>query len=165
MINETESSLPVRARALVATAECPMARAAEVLGDRWLLLILREAFYGVVRYDDMRLDLGVSRSTLTNKLNQLVLHGILERRPYQEGGARARDAYVLTDSGRGLAMTLRALSEWGEEHLLDGPSPVDLIDRRTRRRLHLELVDEEGRAVPLSEAALTRRAEDQASPG
>jgi len=137
-----------------------MARAAELLGDRWLLLILREAFYGVIRYDDMRQDLAVSRSTLTAKLNLLIEHDLLERRSYQEDGARARDAYVLTGAGRDLATTLRALSEWGEQHLLDGPSPVDLTDRRTGQRLHLELVDEVGRTVPLSEAALALRADD-----
>lgn len=135
-----------------------MARAAEVLGDRWLLLILRESFYGVIRYDDMRLDLDVSRSTLTAKLKLLVEHEILERRSYQEDRARPRDAYVLTDAGRDLAMTLHALSRWGEQHLIDGPSPVDLTDRRTGQRLHLEFIDEQGRPVPMDKATLTPRA-------
>lgn len=135
-----------------------MARAADLLGDRWVLLVLREAFYGVVRYDDMRTDLDISRSTLTTKLDLLIDHGVLQRRPYREPGSRTRNAYVLTDAGRELALTLHALSGWGEDHLLDGASPVVLTDRRTGQRLHLELMDEDGRTVPLLDATLTLRA-------
>ena len=60
-----------------------MALSAEVLGDRWLLLILREAFYGVQRYDDMLQDLGIPRATLTDRLNKLLDLKILERHAYQ----------------------------------------------------------------------------------
>jgi len=95
-----------------------MALAAQLLGDKWTLLVLREAFYGVQRYDDMLQDLGAPRATLTNRLTKLVAAGILNKQAYQETGDRERFGYQLTDAGRDLANTLIALTEWGETHLL-----------------------------------------------
>ncbi|MCG8691817.1 MAG: helix-turn-helix transcriptional regulator [Minwuiales bacterium] len=135
-----------------------MALAAEIFGDRWTLLILREAFYGVQRYDDMRADLGAPRSMLTDRLGKLVERGLMERRPYREPGSRTRDAYVLTERGRGLALTLLALTQWGEEHVIGGPAPVEIVERKTGRPLRVDLVDEDGRIVDLSAATLARRA-------
>ncbi|WP_315900119.1 winged helix-turn-helix transcriptional regulator [Leisingera daeponensis] len=66
--------------------QCPMALAADILGDRWTLSILREAFYGVCRYDDMREDLKAGGSILTDGLNMLVARGVLEKQPCQEAG-------------------------------------------------------------------------------
>lgn len=134
-----------------------MALAAEILGDRWTLLILREAFYGVQRYDDMREDLGAPRSMLTDRLAKLVDRGLLARRPYQEPGARAREAYVLTEAGRGLALTLMALSQWGEEHVIKGAAPVGVFEKETGRPLRVELVDENGERVDLRSATLAKR--------
>ncbi|WP_439575321.1 winged helix-turn-helix transcriptional regulator [Phreatobacter sp.] len=136
-----------------------MALAAEAIGDRWTLLILREAFYGVQRYDDMRQDLDAPRSMLSDRLARLVERGILERRAYQEPGDRARHAYVLTPSGRDLALTLAALTQWGEAHVLGRPAPVGLVDRQTGRPLRVALVDEAGRAVDAAAARLVRRPE------
>lgn len=127
-----------------------MALAAEVVGDRWTLLILREAFYGVVRYDDMLADLGAPRSMLTDRLSKLVDRGLMKRFPYQEPGSRVRYAYVLSTSGKALGHTLIALSEWGEAHILEEPSPVEFLEKKTNRSLHVALTDEEGRRVPLS---------------
>jgi len=134
-----------------------MALAAEILGDRWTLLILREAFYGVQRYDDMREDLAAPRSMLTDRLTRLVDRGLMARRPYQEPGARMRSAYVLTPSGRALALTLLALTQWGEEHILKGPAPVEIRDRSTGRPLRVALVNEANQIVDLSAATLVKR--------
>ena len=134
-----------------------MALAAEILGDRWTLLILREAFYGVQRYDDMRADLGAPRSMLTDRLGRLVERGLMTRRPYREPGSRTRDAYVLTERGRGLALTLLALTQWGEEHVIGGRAPVEIVERETGRPLRVDLIDEDGRIVDLSAATLAKR--------
>ena len=134
-----------------------MALAAEILGDRWTLLVLREAFYGVQRYDDMLADLGAPRSTLTDRLAKLVERGIMTRRAYQEPGARTRHAYVLTEAGRALALTLLALTQWGEDHVLHGPAPVEIVERSTGRPLRVELVDENGRITDLKDAMLSLR--------
>ena len=134
-----------------------MAIASEILGDRWTLLVLREAFYGVQRYDDMLADLGAPRSTLTDRLAKLVERGIMTRRAYQEPGARTRHAYVLTEAGRALALTLLALTQWGEDHVIHGPAPVEIVERSTGRPLRVELVDENGRVTDLKDATLSLR--------
>lgn len=134
-----------------------MALAAEILGDRWTLLILREAFYGVQRYDDMREDLGAPRSMLTDRLSKLVEQGLMTREPYREPGARVRYAYSLTERGRDVALTMMALTQWGEKHILDGPAPVELIDKSTGRPLRVALIDDKDEVVELSAATLAKR--------
>lgn len=134
-----------------------MAQAAEILGDRWTLLILREAFYGVVRYDDMLADLGAPRSMLTDRLAKLVDRGLMTRAPYQEPGARTRQAYVLTETGQALGLTLIALSQWGEAALLDDPAPVEFVDKETGAALRLGLLDEAGNSAPLSSVRIRLR--------
>lgn len=134
-----------------------MALAAEILGDRWTLLILREAFYGVQRYDDMLADLGAPRSMLTDRLGKLVDCGLMARRPYQEPGARTRHAYVLTDAGKSLALTLLALAQWGEEHILNAPAPVEIVDKTSGHPLRVALVTENGDIADLRSARLSLR--------
>ena len=158
MSNPAPTNASIHRRALVPKEACPMAMAAEILGDRWTLLILREAFYGVQRYDDMRADLGAPRSTLTDRLAKLVEMGLLERRPYREPGERAREAYGLSAAGRDRALTFMALTQWGEAHALKGPAPVGVIDRKTGRSLRVALVDEKGRPAKLENAVLAPKA-------
>ena len=67
--------------------QCGMALACDLLGDRWTMLIIREAFYGVTRFDDLRSDLGIPRGVLSSRLRGLVDRGVLETRPYREQGA------------------------------------------------------------------------------
>mgnify|MGYP000093571514 FL=1 len=144
----------IRRRAPIALKDCPMAKATDILADKWTLLILREALYGVQRYDDMRADLQAPRSMLTDRLSKLVDHGLMERQSYQEPGSRARQAYVLTSMGRELALTLLALSQWGEAHVIDGNAPYDVKDTKTGGNLRVALVDEKGKAVDLTRAQI-----------
>lgn len=153
-MSNSDSHPPVRHRAPVPIDQCPMAAAVEVFGDRWSMLILREAFYGVVRHADFREDLSVPRSVLTDRLGKLVRDGLLEKTEYREQGARARHAYGLTKKGRALAPTFIAMTEWGVEHCLGGQSPVDIIDRESGQTLRVALVDEDGKEQPLSRIAL-----------
>ena len=134
-----------------------MARAAELVGDRWMLLILREAFYGVQRYDDMLQDLGLSRAILTDRLNRLTALGILVRFPYREVGDRERHAYRLTEPGRALAPVMIALTQWGEAHVTGEPAPIAVCDRETGRDVRLELVDAAGKVVAMEDAVMRRR--------
>ncbi|MDQ0991101.1 helix-turn-helix domain-containing protein [Streptomyces sp. V3I7] len=96
-----------------ATQECSIARALEVVGERWTLLVVRDALYGVRRYNDFLVHLGIPRAVLAARLQTLTAEGILEKRRYQE--SPPRDEYVLTDRGIGLWPTLRALGLWGRE--------------------------------------------------
>lgn len=134
-----------------------MALAAEILGDRWTLLILREAFYGVQRYDDMREDLGVPRSMLTDRLAKMVAQGLMARQPYQEPGARVRYAYVLTDMGKELALTLMALYQWGEAHALQEASPIEMRDKASGKSVHVALLTEDGEPVELKNVEMSLR--------
>jgi DNA-binding HxlR family transcriptional regulator len=152
----------IRRRSPIAIEVCPLALAVERIGDRWSLLILREAFYGVMRYDDMRADLGIPRSVLTDRLNRLVDHGLLERRPYREPGERQRSAYALTAAGRDLAVGFAALTLWADRHVLEGRGPVEIVDTETGGRLTAMLVDADGKAVPADRATARPRGGDGA---
>src|SRR3954466_13822696 len=98
-------------------AECSIARTLEVIGDRWTLLILRDAFRGVRRFDDLQRDLGIARNILTDRLQKLVDHGVLMRRLYQERPPRYE--YRLTRMGYDLSPALVALMRWGDQYLAD----------------------------------------------
>ncbi|MGF1463819.1 MAG: winged helix-turn-helix transcriptional regulator [Maricaulaceae bacterium] len=131
--------------------------AVEEVGDRWSLLILREAFYGVMRYDDIRADLGIPRSMLSDRLAKLVACGCLEKRPYQEAGDRRRYAYGLTDKGRGLAIALVALTQWSEAHILNAPGPVDIRDPASGEPVKAALVNARGHVVDRAEVVIRPR--------
>lgn len=153
-MSNSESNNSVRHRAAVPKDQCPMALTAELLGDRWTLLILREAFYGVQRYDDMLQDLGAPRATLTDRLNKLLKQKILERHPYQEKGERMRHAYKLSAKGRALGKVLISMSEWGETHLTKSPAPAHLAERNTNTHLRIAFLTDEGREVPETQTKL-----------
>lgn len=96
-----------------ATQECSIARALEIVGERWTLLVIRDALYGVRRYNDFLVHLGIPRAVLAARLQMLTDEGILDKRRYQE--SPPRDEYVVTDRGIALWPTLRALGRWGRE--------------------------------------------------
>jgi len=108
--------------------ECSVAAALELVGERWTLLIVREALLGVHRFDEMQGDLGIARNVLQARLARLVDAGILERRPYQERPERFE--YHLTAKGLDLWPVVVALMHWGDKHggLAGGP-PVTLEHR------------------------------------
>ncbi|MGW1620921.1 winged helix-turn-helix transcriptional regulator [Streptomyces sp. NPDC002172] len=100
-----------------ATQECSIARALEVVGERWTLLVIRDALYGVRRYNDFLVHLGIPRAVLSARLKTLTQEGILEKHRYQE--SPPRDEYVITERGIELFPVLRTLAVWGREHLMD----------------------------------------------
>ncbi|MEU6355718.1 helix-turn-helix domain-containing protein [Streptomyces sp. NPDC047072] len=97
-----------------ATQQCSIARALETVGERWTLLVIRDALYGVRRYNDFLVHLGIPRAVLAARLQMLTEEGLLEKRRYQE--SPPRDEYVLTARGTALWPTLRALGRWGREY-------------------------------------------------
>ena len=98
---------------------CSIARALEVVGERWTLLILRDAFLGVRRFDQFQESLGIARNVLTDRLNRLVDEGVLERVRYSERPERYE--YRLTRKGRDLNIALAALRQWGDQYLSEKP--------------------------------------------
>src|SRR5262249_36764751 len=100
----------------LAEQNCSVARPAAVLGDGWILVILRQSFSGMKRFEDSQSSLGISRSLLSDRLGRLVDAGILRREPYKDE-VRTRDRYRLTEMGLDLYPVLMALREWGDRHM------------------------------------------------
>src|SRR3954465_8401532 len=111
---------PLIRRSPVAMRDCSLARSFELIGDRWTLLILRSAMYGVRRFDDFQAELDVPRSVLSARLAALVDAGIRERQEEREGGRRARIEYPLTDRGGELGLPFFAMTAWGDRWLAEG---------------------------------------------
>lgn len=99
----------------LAKASCPVARAVDVIGDRWSLLIIRDVFDGICRFGALQRSLGLARNILTERLRTLVAQGVLETRPASDG--TAYHEYAVTEKGADLFPILVALRQWGEGHL------------------------------------------------
>jgi len=133
-------------RASFEQLNCSVAQTLEVVGDWWSLLIVRDIFFGVTRFDDIQRRLGIARNTLTDRLDWLSDHGVLTRAPYGDSGNRHE--YRLTEKGRDLQPVLLAMVAWGDKwgatakHPPLQPSdqngdPVELriVNARTGRRV------------------------------
>lgn len=102
---------------------CTVERTMQILGEKWTVVVLREVFTGVRRFEDMRERSGIPRQVLANRLNRLVDHGILHRAPYREPGARLRYEYRPTAKGLDLYPVLVAVHDWGDRYLADPSGP------------------------------------------
>jgi DNA-binding HxlR family transcriptional regulator len=112
------------------TDNCSLMRTLEIVGERWTLLVLREALLGRRRFDDFQRSIGCARNVLATRLATLVEHGILRREPYREPGSRRRDEYRLTEKGRALSTALAALTQWGDRYLADpAGAPIEVVHR------------------------------------
>ncbi len=108
-----------------ASIACSIARAVDVVGQRWTPLILRDLFAGMARFEDIRRDLGIASNVLAARLEELERHGVVERRQYQS--APARHEYVLTEKGRDLYPVIATLVAWGDKWLAEPEGPPALI--------------------------------------
>lgn len=145
MKNQAETST---SHTRVPVSECSLAKAIRVIGDMWTLLILREVICGAERFDQIREDLGITRSVLSNRLARLVREGILERYQYRDSGQRARKGYTLTEKGRALLPVVIALREWGGEHLEPGNTSLRLqLQTEDGLRIETKLIREDGLEV------------------
>jgi DNA-binding HxlR family transcriptional regulator len=106
---------------------CSIARALETIGDRWTMLVIRDAFLGVRRFEDFQRDLGVARNILTDRLTRLVDDGVLERRRYREKPERFE--YRLTEKGADLWPVLVSLMKWGDRHAAPAGPPMLILHR------------------------------------
>lgn len=139
-----------------ANNRCSIARSLEILGQKWTLLIVREAFLGRTRFAEFQ-KIGVPTDLLTRRLESLAESGILTRRPYRQPGERARHEYVLTQVGRDLLPVLAALAAWGDEYCPGEYGPATLyVDAAEQRPLRLAFVDEDGQAVARKDVTTMR---------
>lgn len=129
---------------------CSVARSVELLGERWSLLLVREALRGASTYSQFRERLGVPSDVLSARLRTLTEAGVLEKVPYRPDGERERSRYELTEQGRALKLVLAALAQWGDENR---PTPYGRAsypaDAETGEDLALVFVGRSGAAVPI----------------
>jgi DNA-binding HxlR family transcriptional regulator len=130
------------------TSNCNIAAALSIVGEKWTFLVLREAFNGVRRFDDMQRRTSAPRQVLSNRLARLVGEGILRKAPYQEDGQRPRSEYRLTEKGIELFPVIAALLAWGDKYAAwPGGPAVELTHRDCGAPVHLELACSAGHVL------------------
>ena len=137
---------------------CPIARVADLFGDWWTPIILRDALFRVQRFEDFQKNLNVSRATLSSRLARLVDEGLMERVEYQQNPVRHE--YVLTEKGRAASDVLIAMWRYGEDHFWPGREqpPLELAFRESRAAVRATVVDEiTGRPLDPDELRTQRR--------
>ncbi|WP_291045121.1 helix-turn-helix domain-containing protein [Herbiconiux sp.] len=158
MQTQTETASPAggaRVSGLDDGPRCQIVRTLDVIGEKWSLLVVRDALRGRSRFSEFRDSLGASTDILTDRLAKLVAAGVLEKRAYREAGSRERSSYHLTESGRGLALVAGAMIQWGDTfNPYPGGRSSRVVDAATGAPLRLAFVDESGQAVPDSSAAI-----------
>src|SRR4051794_30124793 len=133
-------------------ARCSIARTLEVVGQKWSLLVVREALLGATRYGDFRSRLGIAPDVLADRLATLVEHGVLERRAYRQPGEREREEYVLTAAGRALLPVLTAMLQWGDAHRPTGDEPAGRsVHHASGQPVRLAYLDASGRELAADE--------------
>ena len=123
----------------ISPRNCPIARSLDVAGDLWTMLIIRDALYGLTRFEQFQTSLKIAPNILTRRLRDLVTSGMLERRPYQ--AKPVRHEYILTDMGRAFRPVLWSLMAWGNEYLSPEGHLVDLVDPVTNAKMTPLVVD------------------------
>lgn len=126
--------------------ECPVARTLDVIGDRWALMIIRDAFDGLRRFSEFQKNLGLAKNILATRLKLLVETGLFELHPASDGSAYKE--YVLTEKGRSLFPIVVGLRQWGERYLFEpGEAHSVLVDNAQGRPLEPLLVRGDGGRV------------------
>ncbi|MFW0786210.1 helix-turn-helix domain-containing protein [Gordonia sp. CPCC 206044] len=125
-------------RASFADMNCSVAQTLEVIGEWWTLLIVRDALFGVTRFDEFSSRLGIARNVLTRRLDTLVDHGVMTKVPYQDNPIR--HDYRLTEKGRDLWTVLTALRQWGDKWAIDTEPPIVTSHRTCGHTMTVEPV-------------------------
>ncbi len=121
-----------------AAMDCSVAQCLEVVGEWWSMLIVRDAFRGVRRFEDFQRRLGISRNILNERLRALVRAGVFARVAYSDRPPRFE--YRLTDKGRDLWPVLTAMRQWGDQYAAPSGPPVELVHRGCGEVTHAEMV-------------------------
>ena len=134
------------------SSECPVARTLDIVGDRWSLLIIRDALDGLRRFGEFQRSLGVAKNILSNRLHNLVDAGVLAVQPASDGSNFHE--YALTDAGRDLFDVMVGLRQWGQRHTIERGRPcAHLVDRETGEPLpRLRYTTPDGRPVGYADA-------------
>lgn len=177
MVNETDTSATEAVAAIerqgafadrdawTAEGMCRMERSLALIGTRSALVLLREAFLGATRFEDLVNRSGLSEAVAAGRLKELVTHGVLTRRPYRDPGSRTRQEYVLTDLGSRLFPVLVSMIEWGEFLDDDHHTGVELIHKQCGSPIKTEITCDNDHPVTLNDTAVRLKSEPHATPG
>lgn len=134
---------------------CPVFKAVSEIGDAWTILIIRECFLGVRRFDDFQHNLSISKSVLSAKIKKLLAVEILEKRSYQEENQRARYEYRLTSKGKNLYLVLVSLLQWGNQYLQENtPECLMVKERKNKNSTRLAILNKKGKELSRKEIQL-----------
>ncbi|MGU3310632.1 winged helix-turn-helix transcriptional regulator [Acinetobacter sp. M5A5_2a] len=133
---------------------CGIFQIAEILNDTWTILLLREAFYGVTKFNEFLENTGISKQILSNRLKHLIQLEIFELSIYKEIGVRERKEYLLTQKGRSLNIVLLAMLESGSNFIEADKDVVKVFHKNTNDLLKLKLVDSNDQVVGLENLEL-----------
>ncbi len=141
-------------RKTFARMNCSIARALELVGEWWTMLILREAFLGTRRFRDFQSNLGIARNILSARLKKLVTRGLLQRSAAPQGGRRLE--YRLTEKGRAFFPVLMALMQWGDRYVANvAGAPVSVVDRATGQEIaEIRVMSHDGRSLSPADVSL-----------
>lgn len=130
------------------TPDCSIARALDIVGERWSLVIVRELLLGNSRFAIIRDRLGLAPDVLSSRLGTLLEHGVVRRSPYVDDAGRTRDEYLLTDAGRDLAPVVTALSQWGDDHNPGATrTSTRIVDQVTGEHVRVAMLTDAGAEV------------------
>ncbi|KAA8733270.1 helix-turn-helix transcriptional regulator [Acinetobacter qingfengensis] len=133
---------------------CGIVKIAEILNDKWTILLLREAFYGTTKFNDFIKHTGISKQILSNRLKHLVQSNIFQLSIYKEHGTRERYEYLLTAKGKSLNIVLLAMLESGANFLLENQPAVQIFHQSQNTLLTLKIVDDKNHIVHLDDIEL-----------
>jgi DNA-binding HxlR family transcriptional regulator len=140
---------PFRRQSPIHISRCTLAASFDFLGDRWSLLILRSALFGVRRYDDFHTEIGIPRTVLADRLKRLVASGLMVRQDYKSDGSRPRKEYLLTEMGEALRLPFLAMRQWSDRWVGQGRMPpMRLMRKSDGSEIAVAFVDQAGRIVP-----------------
>ncbi|MFJ4658709.1 winged helix-turn-helix transcriptional regulator [Nocardia sp. NPDC088792] len=131
--------------------ECSVAKALDIVGTRSAILILREAYYGVTRFDGFATRVGITDAAASSALKKLTEAGVLEKRPYQEEGKRTRSEYILTPMGLDLLPVVMSLWQWGDKYLQGGTPPLERLEDATGEPVRVEVRGAAGNELSVDE--------------
>ncbi len=133
---------------------CGIFKIAEILNDSWTILLLREAFYGVTKFNDFLENTGISKQILSNRLKHLIQLEIFELSIYKEVGVRERKEYLLTKKGKSLNIVLLAMLESGSNFIEADKDVVKVFKKNSDDQLKLKLVDSSNQVIDLNNLEL-----------
>jgi DNA-binding HxlR family transcriptional regulator len=135
-------------KSLIEEPRCSVVRTLDIVGEKWSLLILRNALRGQTTFSQFRDQLGIPSDILTARLATLVEHGIFEKQTYRDAGNRERSSYHLTEAGRGLKVVIAAITQWGDTFNPSGWGASSLmVESDTREPVEIAFVDPLGERV------------------